>query len=107
VPRVAGRADPGAAVMKALCDDCTDRRRPPNRRRNSEVPITLCRAGAATHAAKDGGAMMAALRSIWAPVGPEFQMAQGDWRETKTAPQPVCVAVGSEYLMVAGNGVSS
>jgi hypothetical protein len=84
VSRVAGRADPGAAVMKALYDE-----------------------HAAVFAAKDGGAMMAALRPIWAPVGPEFQMAQGDWRETKTALQPVCVAVGSEYLIVAGNAVSS
>lgn len=43
----------------------TGRHRPRNRRRNSEVPTTLCRSGApTTHSPRDGGRTLTALRSI-------------------------------------------
>lgn len=45
---------------------------------------------------------MTARRPTWAPIGPECEVAPGDWLEIKTAvPAPV---VG-DYLMTVWDGV--
>jgi hypothetical protein len=43
---------------------------------------------------------MTVLRTIRAPIGPESQLVQGDWRDTKTALQPIRAGVGPLYMML-------
>jgi hypothetical protein len=43
---------------------------------------------------------MTVLRTIRAPIGPESQLVQGDWRDTKTAPQPIRAPIGPVYMML-------
>ena len=105
-PTVGRRSGGDRALLLPGMDQCTDRRRSANRRRNSDFPSTLCRAGPPTHAARDGGDTMTALPPIRALIGPEHPMVPGDWRDPKTALRPFRAAVGLEYLMVAGDGVS-
>jgi RNA polymerase sigma-70 factor (ECF subfamily) len=74
----------------------------------AEVPITLCRAGTPTYAARDGGDTMTAIRPIRAPIGPECQMVPGDWLDTKTTLQAIRAAVGPvDLMMLSGDGLSS
>jgi hypothetical protein len=37
---------------------------------------------------------MTVLRTTWAPIGPESQLVQGDWRDIKTTLQPIRAGVG-------------
>jgi hypothetical protein len=51
---------------------------------------------------------MTALRPIRPLIGPECQLVQGEWRETKDTLLPIRAAVGRVYLMMlSGNGLSS
>jgi hypothetical protein len=51
---------------------------------------------------------MTPLRTIRTPIGPESQLAQGDWHETKTMLQLIRASVGPVYLMMlSGDGLSS
>jgi hypothetical protein len=48
------------------------------------------------------------LRTIWAPIGPEHQLVQCDWRDTKTTLQPIRAGVGPVYvILVSAVGLSS
>jgi hypothetical protein len=38
-------------------------------------------------------------RSIRAPVGPESELVQGDWRDTTTTLQSIRAGVGPVYVM--------
>lgn len=44
---------------------------------------------------------MTARWPAWAPIGPEYEVAPGDWLEAKTA---IPAAVVAEYLMAEGDG---
>jgi hypothetical protein len=43
---------------------------------------------------------MTMLRSIRAPVGPESELVQGNWRDTTTTLQLIRVGVGPVYMMM-------
>jgi hypothetical protein len=58
--------------------------------------------------ARDGGDAMTALQPIRTPNGPESQLVQGEWRETKDTLLPIRAAVGRVYLMMhSGDGLAS
>jgi hypothetical protein len=40
------------------------------------------------------------LRSIRAPIGPESELAQGDWRDTTTTMQRIRAGVVPVYVMI-------
>jgi hypothetical protein len=43
---------------------------------------------------------MTARRTTWAPIGPQYEVALGDWTEPKT----VIPEVVTEYLISVGDG---
>jgi hypothetical protein len=48
------------------------------------------------------------LRSIRAPVSPESELVQGDWRDTDTTLQPIRARVGPVYvIMPSVDGLAS
>jgi hypothetical protein len=45
-----------------------------------------------------GGDAMTVLRTIRAPIRPESQLVQVDWRDTKTTLRPIRAGVGPIYV---------
>jgi hypothetical protein len=43
---------------------------------------------------------MTVLRTTRASIGPESQLVQGDWRDTKTTVQPIRAGVGPVCVMM-------
>jgi hypothetical protein len=43
---------------------------------------------------------MTALRTARAPIGPESQLVQSDWRDTKTTLKPIRAGVGPVCVMM-------
>ena len=41
---------------------------------------------------------MTVLRTIRVPIGPESQLVQGDWRDTKTTLQLIRAPIGPVYV---------